>query len=198
MATAPLKISQRANLDAESRAMLYDGVSVNQLAVIFGIRANDVAARLGGVRSVGVGRQGNPLYRIADAAPRLVKIPVTEEMIIDYLGKLNPKSLPPLLNREFWNGMLTRVKYREQVGEMWLTPDILQSASDAFQSLRMSLLLIPDQLRADTDISDAHLSVVQNVIDTALEAARERLVDTFRKPDGSKSKSFVEDQDEPL
>jgi hypothetical protein len=197
MATPALKISERGNLDAESRAMIYDGVSVNQLGVIFGIRANDVAIRLGGVRSVGIGRQGNPLYRIADAAPRLVKIPVTEEMIIDYLGKLNPKNLPALLNKLFWDGMLTRVKYREQVGEMWLTPDILQAASDAFQSLRMSLLLIPDQLRADTEITDAQVSAVQRIIDTALEAARVRLIDDFRKPDGSRSRSIAEG-DEPL
>jgi hypothetical protein len=80
---------------------------------------------------------------------------------------------------------------------MWLTPDILQGASDAFQSLRMSLLLIPDQLRAVTDISDAQLHTVQNVIDTALEAARVRLIDDFRKPDGSRSRSFAE-EDEPL
>lgn len=197
MATAPLKMSERGNLDAESRAMIYSGVSVNQLGVIFGIRANDVAVKLGGVRSVGIGRQGNPLYRIADAAPRLVKIPVTEEMIIEYMEKLNPKSLPPLLNKLFWDSMVVRVKYREQVGEMWLTADILQSASDAFQSLRMSLLLIPDQLRAVTDISDAQIQTVQNVIDTALEAARVRLVDDFRKPDGSRSRSTPQD-DEPL
>jgi Protein of unknown function (DUF1441) len=196
MATPPLKMAERGNLDSESRAMIYDGVSVNQLAVIFGIRANDVAERLGGVRSVGVGRQGNPLYRIADAAARLVKIPVTEEMIIQYMEKLNPKNLPPLLNKLFWDSMIQRRKYGELVGEMWLTSDVIKVASETFQSLRMSLLLIPDALVSETELTERQTKIVQEVIDTALDDMRERLVERLNKPSGGAS--VAEADDEPL
>lgn len=191
-----LPISQRKNLDAESRALIYGGCSVNQLAEIFNMRVADVAHKLGGLDAVGVGRQGNPLYRISDAATRLVKIPVTPEMMTAYMKRMNPKDLPPLLNKLFWDSMTARRKYEEFAGELWLSSDVLQVASEAFQSLRMSLLLVPDQLRDQTQITDTQIRMVQNVIDTALEAARERLVDHLRKPGGSRSRSAAEE--EPL
>lgn len=177
--------------------MVYDGCSVNQLAEIFNMRVPDVARKLGGLDAVGLGRQGNPLYRISDAATRLIRIPVTPEMITSHLKRMNPKELPPLLSKLFWDAMTARRKYEEFAGELWLSSDILQIASDAYQSLRMSLLLIPDQLRDNTQISDAQLATVQRVIDTALEAARERLVLDLRKPSGSRSRSYAE-EDEPL
>lgn len=196
MATPKLAKSERANLDDESRAMLFQGASVNQLGELFSTRPVDVMRRLAGVTPVGHGRQGNPIYRIADAAPKLSKVPVTEEIIVNYLRRLNPRELPPLLNKAFWEAMSTRAKYREQMGELWLTTDVLQVASDAFQSIRMSLLLIPDRLRDETAISEAQIKLVQNVIDTALDNARERLINDLRKPSGHRSGSDAED--EPL
>lgn len=197
MPNPTLRRSERTNLDEESRAMVYQGASVNQLAEIFLMRPADVMRRLAGIDPVGTGRQGNPIYRIMDAAVRLIKIPITEQMIVDYLRKLNPKDLPPLLNKAFWEAMKVRGAYREQAGELWMTNDVLQVASDSFQSLRMSLLLIPDRLRDETKITEAQVLLVQDVIDTALETARERLVSDLRKPSGHRSGLDAEG-DEPL
>lgn len=195
--TQSLTSSQRAYLDPVSRAMIYDGASVNQLAEMFNIRVPDVARKLGGLEPVGLGRQGNPLYRIPDAAARLIKIPVTPEMISGHLKRMNPKDLPPLLSKLFWDAMTSRRKYEEFAGELWLSADVMEVASDVYQSLRMSLLLIPDQLRDNTQINDAQLRMVQGIIDTALEAARERLISDLRKSGGSRSRPDAE-EDEPL
>lgn len=195
--TQTLRVSQRSNLDSESRAMIYGGASIVQLAEIFGIRSPDVARRLGDLTPIGLGRQGNPLYRISEAAARLIKIPVTPELITAHLRRMNPKELPPLLSKLFWDAMKVRRQYEEQAGELWLTTEVLQTASEAFQSLRMSLLLIPDQLRDETAISEAHILIVQNVIDSALEQARDRLVDDLRKLSGS-GPGPIAAEDEPL
>jgi hypothetical protein len=191
--TKTLRVQDRSYLDNESRAMIYHGASANQLAELFRIRVPDVMRRLAGINPIGTGRQGNPLYRVADAAPRLMQIPITEEMIIDYLRKLNPKDLPPLLNKAFWEAMKVRARYREEAGELWLTTDVLQVASEAFQSLRMSLLLIPDRLRDETGISEAQVRLCERVIDTALDDARNRLIDDLRKPGGHRSEPDAED-----
>ena len=118
-------------------------------------------------------------------------------MISNHLKRMNPKELPPLLSKLFWDAMTSRRKYEEFAGELWLSTDVLQVASDAYQSIRMSLLLIPDQLREQTQITDAQVRLVQNVIDTALEGARERLVADLRKPSRPRSRPDAED-DEPL
>ena len=167
--------------------MLYDGISVNQLGVVFNMRANDVAKKLGGLQSVGIGRQGNPLYTIAEAAPRLVKVPVTDAMIARYVQTINPKSLPPLLSQLFWQAMASRRKYEELAGDLWLTSDVIKVASETFQSLRMSLLLIPDALMNETELTERQMRIVQEVIDTALDDMREKLVERLAKPSGGAS-----------
>lgn len=192
--TDPLDVSKRTYLDNESRAIIYHGASVNQLAEIFNTRVPDVMRRLAGLDPVGVGRQGNPIYKISDAASKLIKIPITEQMITDHLRRMNPKELPPLLSKLFWDAMKVRAQYREQAGELWLSTDVLSAASEAFQSLRMSLLLIPDMLRDETEITETQVLLVQKVIDEALEVARERLVSNFGKPNGLRPGPDAEDQ----
>jgi hypothetical protein len=186
--TRALRPAERSYLDDESRAMIYQGASVNQLAELFKKRVPEVMRRLAGLAPVGTGRQGNPIYSVPEAAARLIRIQITEKQIFDFLTALNPKELPPLLNKAFWDAMRGRASYREQIGELWLTREVLHVASEAFQSLRMSLLLVPDTLRDETDIPEKYVLIVQQTIDDALEQARERLVDDLRKP-GSGSRS---------
>lgn len=167
--------------------MIYHGCSANQLAEIFNLKVPDVMRRLTGIDPVGVGRQGNPIYRLRDAAARLVKIPITAAMIDRYMKGTNGKDLPPFVNKLYWEGAVVREKYREQAGELWSTADVSRVAADAFQSLRMSVLLIPDTLANDTDLTEIQMKIVQATVDNTLEEARVRLVDDLRKPSGNRS-----------
>lgn len=191
--TKALNINQRVNLDTESRAIIYQGASVNQLAEIFGMKTPDVARKLGDLRPVGEGRQGNPLYKVDEAAARLIKIPVSADMIHRHLRRMNPKDLPPMLNKLFWEGLAARRRYEEQAGELWASADVGLVTSAAFQSLRMSLLLIPDVLRDETDLSERQFSIVQGIVDNALEEARSALVTDLRKSSEPRSRPDAEE-----
>lgn len=180
--TKTLTPDQRVNLDAESRAIIFQGASVNQLAEMFRLKTPDVARRLGDLRPIGTGRQNNPLYDIRDAAARLIRIPVTPEMIEAYMRRVNPRDLPPITNKILWEGMTARRRYEEQVGDLWSTVDVIAVASEAFQSIRMSLLLVPDVLRDNVGLTESQFSVVQGIVDAALEDARLKLVIDLRKP----------------
>lgn len=193
-----LRNPQRQYLDTESRAMIYSGCSTTQLAEIFNMKAPDVSRRLAGVDPVGVGRQGNPLYRISEAAARLIRIPVTPEMITAHLRRMNPKDLPSLLNKIFWEGLTARRKYQEIASELWHTADVALVASEAFQSLRMSILLIPDALMNETELSERQLKIVQSMIDNALEEARERLINRLGAVELSGPRPGFNAEDEPL
>jgi hypothetical protein len=103
-------------------------------------------------------------------------------MIHSHMERMNPKDFPPALSKMFWEGMATRRRYEEQVGDMWTTTDVMTIAGETFQSLRMSLLLIPDALFNETELSEVQMKIVQDVIDNNLEMARERLVNDLRKP----------------
>lgn len=172
----------RKNLDQESRALIYEGASANQLADIFGMKPADVLRKLAGLEAAGYGRQSNPIWRIRDAAPRLVRIDITAEMIDTYMKRANPKDLPPATNKMFWDGMMQAIRYKERSGELWHTADVSELAGTVFQSLRMSLLLLPDLLFNETGLTDRQLEIAQTVIDNALEEARAALVVELRKP----------------
>lgn len=189
--TKSLSVDQRQNLDTESRAIIYQGASVNQLADLFRMKTPDVMRRLGDLKPVGYGRQDNPIYDVAMAAARLIRIPVTAEMIDGYMRRVNARDLPPILNKIYWEGLMVRERYREQAGELWHTEDVARVASDAFQSLRMSILLIPDALRDETDLSEKQFTMVQEILDKALEESRVRLVTDLRKPSGSSGTGTV-------
>ena len=148
-----------------------------------------------GVEPVGLGRQGNPIYRIRDAAPLLTKFEVTPEMIDERMRRMNPQDLPPVLQKMFWEGLAVRERYKELAGELWSTADVSLVAAQTFQSLRMSLLLIPDALMNDTDLTERQMKIVQAIIDTALEEARANLVSELRKPSGQRSTPDI-DEDE--
>lgn len=197
--TDPLDISQRKYLDTESRAVIYQGASVNQLGALFNMKTPDVMRRLGDLQPVGMGRQGNPIYSVAQAAARLAKIEITEAELLNHIRRMDPKNLPPLLNKIFWEGLAARRKYQETVGELWHTTDVLAVAATAFQSLRMSVLLIPDALLNETELSEAQLKIVQQTIDQALEDARDQLIRDIRRPNDKRPRpGFDAENDGPL
>jgi len=175
--------SERVNLDAESRAIIYQGASVNQLAEIFRMKTPDVMRRLGDLPSIGIGRQNNPIYELRDAARRLIPMPVTPEMIDAYMRRVNGRDLPPILNKLYWEGKLSRDRYLERSNELWFTEDVNRVAAESFQSLRMSIMLIPDVLREEGGLDERQFRMVQRIVDDALEAARARLITDLRKPD---------------
>jgi hypothetical protein len=185
--TKSLEMGQRVNLDPESQAMLYQGCSTSQLALIFRLKTPDVAKRLGDLRPVGVGRQNNPLYDLAEAAARLVKIEITQDMIDRYMRSINHAHLPPMVSKAYWDGKQQRERYREQANELWNTVDIIRVSSEALQSLRMSIILIPDVLKDEADLNERQFRAVQRIVDEALEDARVKLVTDLRRSDPVRS-----------
>jgi hypothetical protein len=60
-------------LDEESHAMLYQGISLSQATTIFAMDLRDIKGKITGkVKPCGERRQ-NPIYQIRDLAPYLVK-----------------------------------------------------------------------------------------------------------------------------
>ena len=172
----------RVNLDVESRAIIFAGASVNQLAAIFRSKPDLIQRRLGDLRAVGTGRQGNPLYDLAEAAARLVPPEITPDMIDTYMRRVNHSRLPAMVSKHYWEGKRTRDRYLEMVDELWFTDDVLRVASDSFQALRMSLMLLPDMLRDSSKLDDEQFRTVQRMIDNTIEELSARLITALTKP----------------
>jgi hypothetical protein len=181
-----LPMDRRVNLDAESRGLIFQGASVNQLAAIFKpVKSDEIMRRLGDLEPVGTGRQGNPIYGLAAAAARIVRPQITPEAIDAYMRTANHSHLPPMVSKHYWEGLRTRERYREEVDELWFTEDIVRLLSEVFQSVRATLVLLPDLMRARGDMAEPQFRFVQRVVDNAVEDLCARLVDGLAKPSRS-------------
>lgn len=152
---------------------------------MFRMKSPDVLRRLGDLGPVGIGRQGNPIYNVAEAAERLVKIDITPEMIDMYMRSVNHSHLPPMVSKHYWEGKRVRERYRQETNELWHTAEVVRCAGATYQNLRMSLMLLADNLRDEAELTDKQFRIVQRVVDDAMEDARERLVSDLLSRDDS-------------
>lgn len=166
-------------LDDESRAILYEGASVNQLALLFDKKTTEVSRILAVAKVQPCGeRKSYPIYRVIDAAPHL--IPPREADVADVIRNLSPKDLPPALTKEYWAAQHARLKYEEDRGDLWRTDEVIEMMSEVFKTLRMSILLMPDQLEKQSQLSDQQRNIVLNMIDGLLNDLADSLIERFK------------------
>lgn len=188
-------------LDDESRAILYDGVSLGQLKTIFGIDNRDVARRIASLSPCGE-RMGYPIYNLADAAALLVP---PQGDIGEAIRKMSPRDLPPALTKEFWAAQHARLKFEEDQADSWRTADIIEMLSEVFKTLRMSILLLQDQLERQTALTDQQRDIVRALTDGVLHDLSNSLIERFKNEpkrrfdhDERPDNDIVEDEDEDL
>ena len=163
-------------LSAQERRQWYSaGATLDEIAIIFRMDRRTIQKRIIDVESCG--RRGKmDLFQIADVAPHLVK-PVGD--FAEYIRKANPRDLPQLLTKEFWNGVRARQAAMLNEGALWHTPRVLELLSRTFKTLRTRLLLIPDELERKTSLSDPQRVEIKLQIDNALEQMRDDLLSEF-------------------
>lgn len=166
-------------LDDESRALIYEGASINQLALIFDKRNTDVSRLLAVSKIAPCGeRQGYPIYKLGEAAAVLV--PPREADVSDVIKNMSPKDLPPALTKEYWAAQHARLKFEEDRGDLWRTDEVIETMSEVYKTLRMSILLMPDQLEKQSQLTDQQRSIVISMIDGVLNDLAESLIERFK------------------
>jgi len=97
-----------------------------------------------------------------------------------------------MLSKEFWYGQNQRLNYLERTGELWSTGAVVELASDAFKTLRLSLMLLPDAVERETGLTVKQREIITNLVHNALEDMREKLVDGVKRSRGASSgKAFT-------
>ena len=171
--------SQQKQLDAESRALLYQGASISQLGILFGIDNRTVTSKIQGLEPVGM-RAGFPVFKIAEAAAYIVK-PIAN--VEEYIMKMDPEDLPPRLNQRLYAGLRERNRYLEEIGELWNTGDVLSHFSGAFKTLRMDLELLQDAVAEQTEFSARQREILVELVEASLSKMRASLTEQFKHTD---------------
>jgi hypothetical protein len=136
-------------------------------------------SRIGDVQACGK-RRNFPIWQIRDVAPYLVR-PAGD--IEEHIRRMRPNDLPSLLSKEFWNGQRSKLRYLEEVGQLWRTDKVVEALSVVMKTVRMNLLLLPDALERKTTLSDTQREEVRQAIDGTLEELRDALTSQFEDDD---------------
>lgn len=179
-------------MDEESRAILYDGCSLSQLSTIFDSDNREVARKIKNLAPCGE-RMGYPIYKLSEAAAFLIP---PQGDIAEAIKKMSPKDLPPALTKEFWAGQHARLKFEEDQGDLWRTSYIIEKLSELFKTLRMSILLMQDQVERQTALTDQQRDIIRTMTDGVLNDLANSLIERFKnEPDREQEEAEWSDPD---
>lgn len=168
-------VGRKPAKEADSELVATGLANQSQLAGLFRRDPKAMTRLLDGLAPKGE-RRGFKVYSIAEAAQRLVK-PGYE--IEEYLRRMHPSDLPNLLSKEFWNGQRARQAFEENEGDLWRTPEMVAVFAEACQTIRTSMLLFRDALEREESLTEEQASVVQGLIDGAINDIQKALVERF-------------------
>lgn len=169
------EIGHERSDDPETSAIIYEGATMRQLALMFKMDPKVVMSKVSSLVPVGR-RRGTPIYAIAEAAARLVKPSYEIERVI---MNMNHSDLPPMLQNAFWSGQKTRATYEEMIGDLWRTSKVVRLISVLFNSVRMILLLLPDTIEREAGLTREQKQVVRRVVEGALVEGRKAIIKEF-------------------
>lgn len=151
-------------------------VTQNFLALVFDMDPATVKKRLLQVKPVGYGgtaKQPRPLYDFKEACSHLVEPKIDLEA---YIKSLDVNKLPNLLNKMFWEGQHTRLRFFLASGQAWATEDVLEVLGELFMMVKDQMLTIPEHLR-DSGVSDDVCETVRNACDNFQKSLHEHLIE---------------------
>lgn len=164
-----------ASLDAESRAMLYEGANLSQLSTLFRMDHRVLVEKLHGVAPCGK-RGSADIYNVAEVAPKLVR---PDYDIETYIKRMNPADLPKGVSKEFWAGMRSKQEYELKNGQLWPTTEVVEKVGELFKLMRMSLRLLKDTVARQVDLTPRQRQIIRDSADGALEDLRKKIVEHF-------------------
>lgn len=176
------------SLDAESQAMLYEGLNLSQLGIAFRMDHRVLVEKLHGVAPSGK-RNGVPTFQIHEVAPHLVK-PIYD--IESYIKRMNHADLPKHLTKEFWAGLRSKQEYELRAGDLWPTEKVVEKVGELFKLVKMSLLLATDAVERQTELSSRQREIIKDLMDGLLEDLHHQVTTEFQENDAQ------EDDDEAL
>lgn len=167
--------------DEESKAMLYEGANMSQLAVLFKLDHRTLQKKLFEGNCKPIGKRGSgEIYSIHEVAPYLVK-PVFD--VEAYVKKMDPRELPKVLTKEFWAGQRSRQEYEAKAGLLWPTEKVVEEVGDLMKLVKMSTLLMQDAVERQTELSDRQRAIIQGLARGMLADLMDRVEKRFKVPE---------------
>jgi hypothetical protein len=150
-------------------------VTMNFLALVFDMDPATVKKRLLAVKPVGYGgtaKQPRPLYDFKEACAYLVEPKIDLDA---YIRSIDVNKLPNLLNKMYWEGKRTRLKYLQEAGDAWRTEDVLERFGTVFMLIKDHTQLWSEKMREEIGLTDEQYRRFKQMQDALLGDLDEQL-----------------------
>lgn len=194
MATVTKAPNGRVMLDAESKAMLYEGLNLSELGVAFRMDHRVLTEKLQPCQPSGR-RNGHATWKINDVAPYLVK-PLYD--VEAYIKRMSHTDLPKHLTKEFWAGLKSKQDYELKAGDLWPTAKVVQEVGDLMKLVKMSVLLMSDTVERSTELSEKQRNILKSLTDGMLQELHRAVMEKFSHEGDSNGNTQVSTEDEDL
>lgn len=148
------------------------GWSIARLAEEFGRDRKTVSARIrqAGVAPIGK-RNGYEVYRMVDVAPLLVE----PSELLEY-GSLDPRDLPPIERRAYYQSENERLKVESTTGQLVPAAEVEADMARLVKQVTQTLETLPDVLERDCALSREQVTRVQESCDELRQAMYEAVI----------------------
>src|SRR5690606_14137064 len=119
---------------------LVKGFSINQLAELFGMDRRTVTDRLRAVEPAGT-RAGDSIYRMVDAAPKLVGD-----------GSIRSRR-DSSSEKDYWDAQLKKQKFEENAGDLWRTDKVIVMLSEVLKLFREGVTIFVDNMEHEPGLA---------------------------------------------
>lgn len=158
------------------RDALQAGISLSVLCEIFGKDKRDAKERLRNCQPSGM-RAGFPIYDLSEAARYLVD-PVID--VEEFIKTLRPQDLPVALQSEYWKGQNQRLKYEEDVGDLWRTAQVQTVFADCFRVIRQTVSLFSETVERQIGLTEDQRKLIVQMTDSLLADAGDAVAKHFK------------------
>lgn len=169
---------ERKQTDGEvTSELLASGcATIAQIAQLFETDAKTLPKRMKGLLPKGT-RRGNKIYSIKEAASRIIT-PGYE--IEEFIRQASPQELPVLLWKEFWNGQQARLNYETKLGNLWPTEEIAEAFGVFANEVRITLLLVPDDVDREESVTDGQREVIRRIMHATVDTLAKNIAERFK------------------
>jgi hypothetical protein len=154
------------------------GWSVARLADEFGMDRRTAAKRL---REAGVPpaakRNGNDVYRLADAAPAMVQV---QAGAVGADGVVDPCDLPPMERRAFYQSENERLKVETTTGQLVPAAEVEADYAALVKKVVQFFDTLPDVLERKAGLRPEQVVKVQDECDRVRQSMFEAITDDVR------------------
>lgn len=178
--------------DDETGIALYHGLSISQMSKLFEMDPRDLTEKIEKAEIKSCGKNGPwSLYKLKEVMPVVVK-PIYD--VEAYIRRMNPSELPKTLSKEFWAALRSKQEYEFRAGNLWETEKVVREVGELFKLVKMSALLMVDQVERQVELSEEQRNIIKRGMDGMLIDLHKSIVEKFSSK-GASSEEAAENED---